>query len=101
MPTVFPRAVFLPSGLRRGGRLAACCCVFPVGVPRKRFPDDASLRLTAILEHHSRGDGILPPKATKVSESQREIVNLTPAVNFLACESFLKVADLGQDTKIT
>ena len=74
MPTVFPRAVgvLLPTAFRRGGRLVACCCVFPVGDPRKRFPDDTSLRLSAILEHHSRGDRILPPKATKVSESRGE-----------------------------
>ena len=58
--------VLLPSALRCGGRLAACCCVFPVGDPRKRFPDDASLRLSAILEHHSRGHRILPPKVTKL-----------------------------------
>ena len=61
--------VLLPSALRRGGHLVACCSVFPVGDPRKRFSDDASLRLSAILEDHSRGDRILPPKATKVSES--------------------------------
>ena len=64
--------VLLPSALRRGGCLAACCCVFTVGDPRKHFPDDASLRLSAILEHHSRGDRILPPKATKVSQSRGE-----------------------------
>ena len=62
----------LPSALRRGGHLEAYCGLFPVGDPRKRFPDDASLRLSAILEHHSRGDGILPPKATKMSESRGE-----------------------------
>ena len=66
-----PRVLLL-SDLRRSGRLAAYCGLLPVGDPRKRFPDDASLRLSAILEHHSRGDGILPPKATKVSESQGE-----------------------------
>ena len=37
--------VLLPSALCRGGHIAACCCVFPVGDPRKRFPDDASLHL--------------------------------------------------------
>ncbi len=83
--------VLIPSAFHRGGRLAACCGVFPVGEPRKRFPDEASLRLSANLEHHSRGDRILPPKATKVSEK------LTPAVNFLAFESFFKAAGLGRN----
>ena len=64
--------VLLLSALRRSGHLAAYCGLFPVGDPRKRFPDDVSLCLSAILEHHSRGDGILPPKATKVSESRGE-----------------------------
>ena len=60
-------------------RLAACCCVFPVG--DKRFPDEASLRLSVILEHHSRDDRILPPKATKVSESRGKNREINSAVS--------------------
>ena len=89
--------VLLLSDLRRSGRLAAYCGLFPVGDPRKRFPDDASLRLSAILEHHSRGDGICLQRQPRCQNREGKIEKLTPAIKFLPCESFFKAAGLGRD----
>ena len=87
--------VLLPSAFRCGGRLAACCCVFPVGDPRKRFPDDASLRFSAILENHSRGHRILPPKATKVSESRGENSEFNTSSKFACLRVIFQSGWLG------
>ena len=89
--------VLSPSALRRGGRLVACCCVFPVGDPHKRFPDDTLLRLSAILEHHSRGDRILPPKATTLSDSRGGNSEFNTSSKFLACDRVIfQATGLGQ-----
>ena len=87
--------VFLPSALRRSGRLAAYCGLFPVGDPRKRFSNDASLRLSAILEHHSRGHRILPPKATKVSESRGENSEFNTSSKFACLRIIFQSGWLG------
>ena len=88
--------VLLLSALRRSGRLAAYCGLFPVGGPRKRFPDDASLRLS-FWNITQEATGFCLQRQPRCQNREGKIEKLTPAIKFLPCESFFKAAGLGRD----